>query len=84
MFINDYIALREDIALKDMTIYIKEAVHEQPIQTLETILVQMDGIERALVDTNDGEVKIIYNEAQVNQDKIKQRILQHGLHIQND
>jgi hypothetical protein len=84
MFINDYIALREDITLKDMTIYIKEAVHEQPIQTLETILVQMDGIERALVDTNDGEVKITYNEAQVNQDKIKRRILQHGLHIQND
>ncbi|MFJ8245020.1 hypothetical protein [Peribacillus asahii] len=64
-----------------MTIYVKEAVNEQPIQTLETILVQMDGIERALVDIEDGEVKITYNETQINQEKIKHRIQQHGLHL---
>ncbi|AZV43901.1 metal ABC transporter ATPase [Peribacillus asahii] len=67
--------------MQDMTIYVKEAVNEQPIQTLETILVQMNGIERALVDIEDGEVKITYNETQINQEKIKQRIQQHGLHL---
>jgi copper chaperone CopZ len=67
--------------LKDITIFIKEATSEQPIQTLETILMQMDGIERALVDIDDGEVKIRYNETQVGHEKIKNRIQQHGLHV---
>jgi copper chaperone CopZ len=66
-----------------MTIYVKEAVNEQPILTLETVLVQMEGIERALVDIEDGEVKIEYNENQVSQEKIKERIQQHGMHIQD-
>lgn len=65
-----------------LTLYVKEAVNEQPIQTLETTLSQMEGIERALVDTNDGEVKIEYNENQVSPEKIKERVLQHGLNIQ--
>jgi copper chaperone CopZ len=65
----------------DMTIFIKEATSKQPIQTLETILMQMDGIERALVDTEDGEVKITYNESQVAQEKIKNKIQEHGLHL---
>lgn len=64
-----------------MTIYVKEAVNEQPIQTLETFLVQMDGIERALVDIEDGEVKIEFDENLVSQEKIKKRIQQHGLHL---
>ncbi|WP_377802209.1 heavy-metal-associated domain-containing protein [Bacillus benzoevorans] len=67
--------------LKDMTIIIKEATREEPIQELETILMQMDGIERALVDITDGEVKITYNESQVNDEMIKNRIRQHGLHL---
>ncbi|MCQ6279361.1 hypothetical protein JN080_08880 [Bacillus sp. EB600] len=69
--------------MADMTIYVKEAVNEQPILTLETVLVQMEGIERALVDIEDGEVKIEYNENQVSQEKIKKRIQQHGMHIQD-
>lgn len=64
-----------------MTIHVKEAVDEQPIQTLETILVQFNGIERALLDIKDGEVKIEFNENQVTEEKIKDMILQHGLHV---
>ncbi len=30
-----------------MTIYVKEAINEQPIQTLETILMQIDGVEES-------------------------------------
>ena len=74
--------MRRCIKLKTITIYVKEAINEQPIQTLETILLQIDGVERALVDMEDGEVKITYNESQVAQEKIKTRIQQHGLHIQ--
>ncbi len=64
-----------------MTLFIKEATSMLPIQTLETVLMQMDGVERALVDTEDGEVKITYNENQVAQEKIINKIQEHGLHL---
>jgi copper chaperone CopZ len=64
-----------------MTIFIKEATNEQSIQKVETILMKMDGVERALVDTEDGEVKITYNQNQVAQEKIKNRIQEHGFHL---
>jgi copper chaperone CopZ len=67
----------------NLTIYVKEAVNEQPIQSLESVLSQMDGIERALVDTADGEVKIEYNETQVSPEKIRETVLQHGLNLQD-
>lgn len=67
--------------MEDITFFIKEAVSEQPIQTLETILMGMEGIERALVDIEDGEVKITYDASQIAQEQIQNRIRQHGLHI---
>jgi len=72
---------KEDLQMEDMTIYVKEAIKEQPVQTLESILMEIDGVERALVDMDDGEVKIIYNETLVDQDKIKLRIQRFGLHL---
>ena len=69
--------------MANLTIYVKDAVKEQPIQSLESILSQMAGIERALVDTEDGEVKIEYNETQVSPEKIKETVLQHGLNLQD-
>ncbi|MFC6600931.1 heavy-metal-associated domain-containing protein [Ectobacillus funiculus] len=56
--------------MADTTIYVKEATNEQPIQTLETILIQMDGIEWTDVNMEDGEVKITYNENQVTEEQI--------------
>lgn len=64
-----------------MTVYLKEVDKEQPIQTLEAILSGMDGIERALVDIEDGEVKIEYNENELSMEKIMNKILQNGFHI---
>ena len=69
--------------MANLMIYLKDAVNEQPIQSLEVILSQLDGIERALVDTGDGEVKIEYNETRVSPEKIKETVLQHGLHLQD-
>jgi len=67
--------------LKEITIFVKEATSEEPIKTLETILMQTEGVERALVDIDDGEVKILYDETQVADEKIKNKIQQHGLHL---
>ena len=66
--------------MADTTIYVKEATNEQPIQTLETILIQMDGIEWTDVNMEDGEVKITYNENQVTEEQIINKIQQYGLH----
>lgn len=67
--------------MADTTIHVKEAKTDEAVQTLETILVQMDGVERALVDMEDGEVKIEYNEKQVTHEQIVNKIQQHGLHL---
>lgn len=68
--------------MKDLTIFVKEATKEQPIASLENILVQMKGIERALVDTEDGEVKIIFDEEQLTPEMIKNSIEMNGMHVQ--
>ena len=67
--------------MEQLTIFIKEATSVEPIKTLETILINMDGIESALVDIDDGEVKITYDETQVGQQEIKNWIQRHGLHV---
>lgn len=64
-----------------MTIYIKEATEEKPIQSLEDILNEMGEIERSLVDVEEGEVKITYDENQISQEQITQRIQLEGFHI---
>ncbi|KHD84215.1 heavy-metal-associated domain-containing protein [Bacillus ginsengihumi] len=63
-----------------MTIFIKEATNSKPIQMLEHILMQMNGIERALVDTEDGEVKVTYDRKQIAQEQIINHIKQHGMY----
>ncbi|GAA0329297.1 hypothetical protein GCM10008967_19740 [Bacillus carboniphilus] len=66
--------------MENMTIFVKEATSEQPIQSLENILMQIDGVERALVDMKDGEVKITYDKDKIASEEIIQRIEQHGMH----
>ncbi|GKW45700.1 heavy-metal-associated domain-containing protein [Planococcus sp. NCCP-2050] len=64
-----------------MTIYVKEATAENPIQVLETMLMGMEEIERALVDTEEGEVKITYDDAQIGEDQIVKRIQLEGFEV---
>ncbi|CEG21663.1 hypothetical protein BN1080_00576 [Planococcus massiliensis] len=67
-----------------MTIYVKEATAENPIQALESVLMNMEEIERALVDTEEGEVKITYDEMQVGEDQIVKRIQLEGFQVKED
>ncbi|MDQ6598400.1 hypothetical protein E2K98_15135 [Bacillus salipaludis] len=68
--------------MNNLTLQLKEAMNLEAIQTLESILIQIDGVERALVDTDDGEVKIEYNEMQITPENIQKRVQQHGLHLE--
>ena len=44
------------------TIFIKQATSEKPIQAIEQCLHELNGVERVLIDTDDGEVKIEFDE----------------------
>jgi copper chaperone CopZ len=45
------------------------------------MLTEMDGIERALIDVEDGEVKIQFDETKVSEERIAITLQQHGFHI---
>lgn len=65
-----------------MTVYLKEATSATSIQELEEMLLKMDEVERALVDVEEGEIKITYDENQMNEDQIIKRIQLEGFHIE--
>lgn len=67
--------------METMTIVVKEATTEKPIQSLEGFLTDMPEIERALVDVEDGEVKITFDENSISQKQIIQRVEIEGFHI---
>ncbi|MGD6801064.1 heavy-metal-associated domain-containing protein [Rossellomorea vietnamensis] len=68
--------------MDEMTLQVKEATDRAAIQNLENALLSLDGIERALVDTGDGEVKITYNSDKISRGEVAEIIQQNGLHVQ--
>ncbi|WP_110928891.1 heavy-metal-associated domain-containing protein [Bacillus massiliglaciei] len=67
--------------MKTATFYVKEATSEGPIQNLQMILLEIEGIQRAIVDVDDGEVKIDYSEAVLSQGRIINVIEEYGLNV---
>ena len=66
------------------TIFIKEATSEEPIQAIERCLHELNGVERVLVDTDDGEVRIEYDEKVISKERIMITLNQHDFTIQNN
>jgi copper chaperone CopZ len=64
------------------TIFVNEATSGQPIQQIEHLLNQLDGIERVLVDTADGEVKVEFDDKKISRERIVITLQQHNFHIQ--
>lgn len=67
--------------METITIFVKEATAEKPIQNLEETLAQLPEIERSLVDVDNGEVKITFDENQISEEQIIKRIQVEGFHI---
>jgi copper chaperone CopZ len=65
------------------TIFIKQATSEEPIQAIERCLHELNGVERVLIDTDDGEVKIEYDEQRISRERIMITLNQHDFTIQN-
>lgn len=68
--------------MRKMTIYVAEAKSERPIHELEDLLLKEAGIERALVDVEDGEVKLELDETKVKESQIIRLIKESGFHLE--
>ncbi|MCU9612372.1 hypothetical protein OEV98_02195 [Caldibacillus lycopersici] len=56
--------------MAETTIYVQNPPTHTNIQQMEDILLKLDGTIRVLVDTQDGEVKIEYDESKVTVDDL--------------
>lgn len=66
------------------TIFIKEATSEEPILAIEQFLHELNGVERVLIDTDDGEVRIEFDEKVISRERIIITLNQHDFTIQNN
>lgn len=67
--------------MENMTVYDKNATDPSQIQLIEHELKKMDGIERVLSDTNDGEIKIEFNPGQLTQREIITKMQELNVHL---
>jgi hypothetical protein len=66
--------------MAEETIFVSEAISEEPIQQIEHLLNQLDGIERVLVDTTDGEVMVEFDDRKISKEQIVLTLQQHNFH----
>lgn len=66
--------------MAEVTIVVKEATFGPPIQEIEHFLHELDGIDRVLVDTADGEVKIEFDDT-ISGERIVRSLQQHNSHF---
>jgi copper chaperone CopZ len=71
---------KEYSSMSETTIFIKEATGEKQIQQIEQLINQMEGVERVLVDTDDGELKIEFDDRKVSKDEILSALEQNNYH----
>ncbi|MGE7761384.1 heavy-metal-associated domain-containing protein [Peribacillus sp. NPDC097895] len=67
--------------MQTTTFYVKEATSEGPIINLESILLKTEGVERAIIDVDDGEIKIDHSEDMLSPDQLITIIEQYGLNV---
>lgn len=56
--------------MAEATIFVNEARYELPIQQIEDVLNELDGIERVLIDTGDGEIKVEFDDKKISTERI--------------
>lgn len=67
--------------MRKMTIYVEEAKSGRPVQEIEVLLLKEPGVERVLVDVEDGEVKVELDETKIKESHIHRLIEAAGFHI---
>jgi copper chaperone CopZ len=66
-----------DSGMKTVTFSIGEG-NQEIYNEIEILLAKMDGIERALIDLNDGDLKVEFNEGIIDTAQVKQAIESQG------
>ena len=69
--------------MAEETILIPSATSRAPIQQIQQLLQGKDGIERVLIDTNDGELKIEYDEKKISSENIHAHLKENHFHPQS-
>lgn len=64
--------------MAEETIFVNDATSEKPIQEIERLLHQLDGIERVLLDTSDGEMKVEFDDEKISIEQIVNTLKQHN------
>ncbi|MRX73095.1 hypothetical protein GJU40_13180 [Bacillus lacus] len=67
--------------MTQVTLLIQQSSEVEPVQSIEEILSAANGIERALADVDNGEVKVEYNELIITEDQILAALQQHGFAV---
>ncbi|WP_077623269.1 heavy-metal-associated domain-containing protein [Sediminibacillus massiliensis] len=67
--------------MSEGTFYVKEEVDQNSIQEIESTLNQIDGVERVLIDTSDGEVIVEFDNEKVTAEQITKTLEQHQYHV---
>lgn len=62
--------------MAEITFFVKEATTGQVIQQIEQILNEYDGMERVLIDTEDGEIKIEFNDDIITEEQIATALME--------
>lgn len=68
--------------MRKMTIFVTEAKSRRPIRELEDLLLKEPGVERALVNVADGEVKLELDETEIKESQIIRLIKEAGFHVE--
>lgn len=67
--------------MSEQTIYIKEATSKPGIVKVEDLLNQLHGIERVLIDTDDGEVRVEFDEKAISKERILTALIESNFTI---
>ncbi|GFZ87334.1 hypothetical protein GCM10010978_28910 [Compostibacillus humi] len=62
--------------MAETTIFVKEATTDSIIQQIEQLLNQIDGVERVLIDTEDGEVKLEFDTDKITEEEIASMLME--------
>ncbi|KKI90248.1 hypothetical protein WQ54_19915 [Bacillus sp. SA1-12] len=66
--------------MKTVTFSLKNGNRDM-YKEIETSLIEMEGIERALIDVNDGDLKVEFNEDRVGTNQVREVIEGQGAQI---
>ncbi|WP_156288604.1 heavy-metal-associated domain-containing protein [Oceanobacillus salinisoli] len=62
--------------MSEVTFFVQEATTDQTIQQIEKLLNEYDGMERVLIDTDDGEIKIEFDDQIITEEQIATALME--------